>query len=114
MRRLLGDSGQSTVELIGLLPLLLAAGLGAFSLLGAGAAAEAAGEAAEAGAVALLEGRDAAGAARSALSGWPRSDTSVRVRGRRVTVRVVPHGPLAALDEHLAGSSTADAGDPAP
>ena len=65
--------GQSTVEVIGLLPLLLAVGLGVFALLSAGAAREAAGGAAEAGAVALLQGRDARAAARAALPGWPRA-----------------------------------------
>ena len=50
------SSGQSTVELVGLLPLLLAVGLGVSTLLSAGAAEQAAGGAAEAGAVALLQG----------------------------------------------------------
>ena len=109
--RLAGEGGQASVELIGLLPLLLAAGLGAFSLLGAGAATEAAGAAAEAGAIALVQGRDAEAAARAALEGWPRRDTRIRVNGRRVTVRVTPHGPLNPLDERLAASVTADAGE---
>jgi Flp pilus assembly protein TadG len=102
--------GQAAVELVGLLPLLLAAGLGAFSLLGAGAAEEAAGVAAEAGAVALLQDRDPRGAARAALAGWPRADTRIRVAGRRVTVQVAPHGPLGGLDDRLAATATADAG----
>lgn len=110
-----GERGQSSVELVGLLPLLLAAGLGVFSLLGAGAATEAAGGAAEAGAIALVQGRDAEAAARAALEGWPRPDTRIRVRGRRVSVRVEPHGPLEVLDEQLAATASADAGEvPAP
>ena len=96
MRRLHGSSGQSTVEVVGLLPLLLAVGLGALSLLSAGAAEQAAGGAAEAGAVALLQGRDARAAARAALEGWPERRTRITVRGRRVTVRVTPSGPLGA------------------
>ena len=90
------SSGQSTVEVIGLLPLLLAVGLGVCSLLSAGAAEQAAGGAAEAGAVALLQGRDARAAARAALDDWPSRRTRVVVRGRRVTVRVTPRGPLGA------------------
>jgi Flp pilus assembly protein TadG len=109
--RLARERGQASVELVALLPLLLAAGLGVFSLLGAGAAAEAAGAAAEAGAVALVQGRDAEAAARAALDGWPRPDTRVRVNGHRVTVRVTPHGPLRPLDDRLAATVTADAGE---
>jgi Flp pilus assembly protein TadG len=109
--RIARERGQASVELVALLPLLLAAGLGVFSLLSAGAAAEAAGAAAEAGAVALVQGRDAHAAARAALDGWPRPDTRIRVRGRRVTVRVTPAGPLPPLDDQLAATVTADAGE---
>jgi len=96
MRRLREAGGQSAVEVVGLLPLLLACGLGVFSLLSAGAAEQAAGGAAEAGAVALLQGRDARAAARGALTGWPPRRTRVTLAGRRVTVRVTPRGPLGA------------------
>jgi Flp pilus assembly protein TadG len=107
MSRLASCRGQSTVEVIGLLPMLLAVGLGAFSLLSAGAARQAAGGAAEAGAVALLQGRDGSDAARAALAGWPRKRTRITLTGRRVTVRVTPRGPLG---PHLRASATADAG----
>ena len=103
------SSGQSTVELIGLLPLLLAVGLGVSTLLSAGAAEQAAGGAAEAGAIALLQGRDPRAAAREALTEWPRRRTAIAVRGRRVTVRVTPPGPLGA---RLRAEATADAGPP--
>ena len=99
--------GQSTVEVVGLLPLLLAVGVAVLSLLSAGRAQEAAGSAAEAGAVALLQGREPRAAARSALAGWPAGRARVRVAGRRVTVRVTPAGPLGA---HLRASAVADAG----
>jgi hypothetical protein len=112
--RLARESGQASVEMVALLPLLLAAGLGVFSLLGAGAAAEAAGGAAEAGAIALIQERDAEAAARAALRGWPRRDTRIRVEGRRVTVRVTPAGPLPPLDDRLATTVTAAAGAPPP
>ncbi len=99
--------GQSTVEVVGLLPLLLAAGVAVLSLLSAGRAEEVAGGAAEAGAVALLQGRDARTAARAALAGWPAERARVSVAGRRVTVRVTPAGPFGA---RLRASATADAG----
>ena len=61
-----------------------------------GAAEEVAGNAAEAGAVALLQGREPRAAARAALAGWPRERAEVRLAGRRVTVRVTPRGPFGA------------------
>src|SRR5215207_7000394 len=73
--------GQSTVEVVGLLPLLLAVGLAVFSLLHAGRAEEAAGNAAEAGAVALLQGREPRAAARAALAGWPERRARIEVGG---------------------------------
>ena len=99
--------GQSTVEVVGLLPLLLAAGLAVFSVLSAGRAEEVAGNAAEAGAVALLQGREPRAAARAALAGWPEQRAAIRIAGRRVTVRVTPAGPFGA---RLRASATADAG----
>ena len=99
--------GQSTVELVGLLPLILAAGLAVFSLLHAGRAEEAAGNAAEVGAVALLQGREPRAAARAALGGWPEQRAAIEISGRRVTVRVTPPGPFGA---RLRASATADAG----
>ena len=110
MSRLRGSSGQSTVEVVGLLPLLLAVGLGTLSLLSAGAAEQAAGGAAEAGAVALLQGRDPRAAARAALEGWPARRTRIAVQGRRVTVHVTPAGPLG---PRLRAKASADAGAPA-
>ena len=104
-------NGQSTVEVVGLLPLLLAVGLGVSSLLSAGAAEQAAGGAAEAGAVALLQGRDARAAANASLRDWPARRTRVVVHGRRVTVRVTPAGPLGA---RLRAEVSADAGDRSP
>ena len=99
--------GQSTVEVVALLPLLLAVGVAVLSLLSAGRAEEVAGSAAEAGAVALLQGREPRAAVRSALAGWPAERAQVGVSGRRVTVRVTPAGPLGA---RLRASATADAG----
>jgi Flp pilus assembly protein TadG len=101
--------GQSTVEVVALLPLLLAAGIAVLSVLSAGRAEEVAGNAAEAGAVALLQGREPRAAVRAALAGWPARRAQVRVMGRRVTVRVTPAGPFG---PRLRASATADAGSP--
>jgi hypothetical protein len=111
MRRLCEVRGQSTVEVVGLLPLLLAVGLGVVSLLSAGAAQQAAGGAAETGAVALLQGRDGRAAAAAALTGWPSDRTDVTLTGRRVIVRVTPRGPLG---RRLRATVSADAGPAAP
>lgn len=101
--------GQSTVEVVALLPLLLAVGMAVLTFLSAGRAQEVAGNAAEAGAVALLQGREPRAAVRAALAGWPVERVRVRVAGRRVTVRVTPAGPFGA---RLRASATANAGSP--
>lgn len=108
--RLGGSSpGQASVEAVALAPLLLAVVLAAGQLLAAGVARELAGHAATAGAAALIQGRDGAGAARRALPGWSRRRSVVTVSGRRVAVRLRPPGPapLAGLFEAREG---ADAG----
>jgi hypothetical protein len=96
------------VELVALLPLLVAVALGAFAVLAAGRASEFAGHAAEAGAVAILQDRDPAVAARDALPGWSRRRARIRVEGRRVEVTLTP--PF--LGNHFAATETADAGPP--
>jgi hypothetical protein len=104
------ERGQSTVELVALLPVLLAVALAVAQLLLAGAASDDAGHAAEAGAVAFLEGGDPAAAARAALPGWSHGRIDVRVRGGSVTVAVHPVAlvpPLAAL---LTAHASATAG----
>lgn len=111
--RLRGRSGQASVELVALLPLVATIGFGGFQVLAAGAAEEVAGSAAEAGAVALLQDGDASAAARRALPHWARSRSTVRVGGRRITVRVEPRG-LGALTSRLVATATADAGPEPP
>jgi hypothetical protein len=101
-------SGQATVELAGLLPLVAPVALAAFTALAAFMAREQAGVAAEAGAVALLQDRDAKTAAHEALPQAARSRAEVRLAGRRVTVAVRPRVPL--LAGHLEARVTADAG----
>ncbi len=102
--------GQAAVEVVGMLPLLAAAGLAVLQLLAAGAAREYAGHAAEAGAIALAEGDDARDGARRSLPGWSRERLDVRVDGRRVHVRLRPPAILRAVGDLLAAEASADAG----
>jgi hypothetical protein len=103
-------AGQASVELVALLPLAALIALAIGQLLAAGAARELAGNAAEAGAAAILQGADPAAAARDALPGWSRERAAVRVAGRRVEVRVRPRALLPALAESLVATASADAG----
>ena len=107
------EHGQATIELVALLPLLLAAGLAAATLLAARAAHEQAGQAAQAGAMALIQGGDPRAAAREALAPATRRRATITVRGRRVTVRIRPKTPIPGLGHALTAAATADAG-PAP
>jgi hypothetical protein len=102
--------GQATVELVALLPLLLITALAAAAVIAAHTAGEQAGQAAEAGAVALLRGDDAHAAARAALPDGARRRAAIAVRGRRVTVTLTPRLPIRALERHLTAHVTADAG----
>jgi hypothetical protein len=101
------EVGQATVELVAALPALLLAGFLALQLLAAGFALTLADGAAEAGAMALASGRDAAPAAREALPEWARDSTSVRVEGGRVTVEVRPPSALGLLAQRISLSSSA-------
>ncbi len=108
-----GEEGQATVELIALLPLLLIAAFAGAVVLAAHAAGEQAGQAAEAGAIALLQGGDPRAAARHALPEHVRA--RIAVNGRRVTVSVRPDLPLGSLERRLTAGATAEAGpEPAP
>lgn len=110
-RRSLGAPGQATVEAVAMLPLLVAIGGLLLCVLAAGRAREAAGHAAEAGAVALLRGGDAVQAARAAVPGLAAGELQISVRGRRVSVRVRPRLPVHALERRLEAHAVADAGD---
>lgn len=105
-----GEEGQAAVEIVVLAPLLLAIVLAAAQLLAAGAAAELADHAAEAGAVALLQGEDPKAAAREAVPRWSRKRMVVRVRGRSVRVRLRPPSPIPGLGDLLESTRRADAG----
>lgn len=107
MRR---QDGQAAVELVALVPLLVAAAFATFAVLAAGRASATAESAAEAGAIALIQGGDPTRAAR--LVAGPTA--VVRIRGGHVRVAVRPALPL--LAEALTAVAEADAGPrrPAP
>jgi hypothetical protein len=104
------ERGQATVELVGLLPLLVLVALAVAQALAAGVAHEAAHHAAEAGAVAMLQGREPAKDARAAAPDWSRERLAVRISGRTVRVRVEPPVLIPGLAGLLASESSASAG----
>jgi hypothetical protein len=107
-----GQRGQASVELLGMLPVLFAIGLAALQLLAIGYASVLAGNAAEAGALALAAGADARAGVHEALPGWSRAGTQVTVDDGRVTVRLRPPAPLRALAERLEVTAEAAVEDP--
>jgi Flp pilus assembly protein TadG len=104
------ERGQATVELVGVLPLLLLVALAVAEALAAGVAREAAHHAAEAGAAAMLQGGDPAKEARAAAPDWSRDRLSIRVSGRTVRVRVEPPAVIPGVAGLLASESSASAG----
>jgi Tfp pilus assembly protein PilV len=105
--------GQSSIEVLGAIPLLLIVVLAAAELLAAGAARVSASSAANAAAMAVLQGGDPSAAARSAAPGWAHPHISVRVAGRHARVRLTPPSLLPGLSGLLSTTAEADAG-PAP
>lgn len=103
------ERGQSTVETVGMLPMLVVVALAVCQLLAAGVARELADHAAEAGAVAMLEGGDPEDAARAALPGWAKERVHVAVHGSRVRVRLEPPAPLRSVAVVLAADAEARA-----
>jgi hypothetical protein len=109
-RRAASAEGQATVETVAMLPLLVVVAMAAAQLLAAGLAQVFAGHAAEAGAVAILEGSDPGAAARESLPGWSHSGVAVTVAGRHVSVSLRPPSPVRALADLLSAHAEADAG----
>jgi hypothetical protein len=101
--------GQSTVEVVGMLPLLAIVAFAALQILAAGLAAELADHAAEAGAVAILEGTDPHDAAKHAIPGWSGAHVDVAVHGKTVRVRVRPPAVVRSVGNLLASSAEAKA-----
>jgi hypothetical protein len=102
-----GVRGQATVETIALAPVIVAIGLAVLQLLAVGYASVLAGNAAEAGALALAAGTDARDGAKQALPGWSRARARVDVDEGRVEVHLRPPSPLEALADGLEVSATA-------
>jgi len=102
-----GERGQASVELIGLLPLLIAVALAAAQLLAVGYSSVLAGNAAEAGALALAGGDDPRAGAREALPGWSRVHARVSVSGGEVRVELRPPTLVRALAGPLEVSASA-------
>jgi hypothetical protein len=105
-----GERGQASVELVAVIPLVVSVGFAVFSLLAAAAAGELAAQAAEAGAVAMLQDRNPEAAAREALPDGARKAARIAVKGRRITVEVPPRGPVPAINAQLVAHAAADAG----
>jgi hypothetical protein len=80
---------------------MLAIGLGILQLLAVGYASVLAGNAAEAGALALAAGTDARAGVKGALPGWSHAGARIEVEGGRVEVHLRPPSPLRALAESL-------------
>jgi hypothetical protein len=100
-----GERGQASLELLAALPVLLAIALTGAQLLAVGYSSVLAGNAAEAGALALAGGgggaEDAEAAVRAALPGWSRAHARVSVTGGHVRVTLRPPTLIRALTGEL-------------
>jgi hypothetical protein len=104
--------GQASVELVALLPLVAVIALAVVTVLASHVAEEQAGEAAEAGALAVLQGGvEPKEAAEQSLSEEARKRATITVADGRVHVRVRPRIvlPIPGLAERLAGEARAAA-----
>jgi hypothetical protein len=108
-RRRVGGTtrGQASVELLALVPLVLAVAVVAAQLLAVGYSSVLAGNAAEAGALALAGGEDVQDSVRRALPGWSRARARVTVRRGEVHVELRPPTLVRALAGDLHVSATA-------
>jgi hypothetical protein len=107
------EAGQASLELIAGLPVLLLAGLVALQLLAAGYAVTLADGAVEAGAIAIAGGRQPQAAVEEALPGWAVDRVDLERRGSRLTLRLQPPSPFAAVARALEVSSSAWVREPA-
>jgi hypothetical protein len=90
----MAERGQAQLELIAGIPFLLLAGLVGLQLLAVGYTQSLADGAAEAGAIAVADGREPAAAARAALPGWAGDGVRVEVDSGHVDVTVRPPAVL--------------------
>src|SRR5213083_2727515 len=88
--RMRADAGQAAVELVAGLPALLLLAMVVMQLLAVGYTAVLAGDAAEAGALALARGGPPEVAARAAIPGWARAGMQVRRAVGAVHVQMRP------------------------
>jgi hypothetical protein len=86
----MGERGQAAVELVAGLPALLLVGVVVLQLLAVGYTAVLAGDAAEAGALAMARGGAPATAARAGVPGWARAGMQVRRAVGAVHVQMKP------------------------
>ena len=105
-----GESGQSTLETVTVLPLMITVALAIGHVLAAALSHELAGHAAQAGAIAVIRGGDAKESAVAALPEWAEDQVAVRVLDRRVRVRLEPPSVIPGAAGLLASTATADAG----
>lgn len=113
LRCLRSEAGQSSVELLGLLPLIALVALCLAQLLATGAAHTAATSAAEAAATALIQHTgDPTTAARAAAPSWSRDRLSITVDGRHIRIRVRPRAFVPGTASLLTVTAEADAGPP--
>ena len=101
------QAGQASVDLLAVLPAALIVAMAVFQLLAVGYAQVLAGDAAEAGALAVAGGADAASAAKHALPGWSRAHMRVEVQRGNVRVRLRPPSPIADVAKRLEVESSA-------
>jgi hypothetical protein len=97
----MSDEGQASVEVVAALPALLLLAVVIFQVLAVGYASVLAGNAAEAGALALAGHRDARAAARGAVPGWSRARMAVSVRTDEVRVAMRPPALLSLVADRL-------------
>jgi hypothetical protein len=102
------ESGQAAVELLAALPAVLLVALVVCQVMAVGYSSVLAGNAAEAGALALAGGGDARAGARAALPGWSRARGRVAVKGGEVIVRLRPPTLLRALARRWEVSAEAE------
>ena len=101
------ERGQGSVEFLAVLPVVVVVALAAAQLLAVGYSSVLAGNAAEAGALALAGGGDPRAAARAAMPGWSRARARVSVKGGEVSVSLRPPTLLRALTGELGVSAKA-------
>jgi hypothetical protein len=104
------EAGQSSVELVAILPMVALVALATGQLLAAGAAREAAGSAAQAAAMARLQGGDPVAAAHAAAPKWARDRIAVSSSGAATKVTLAPRTVLPGIAPLLTAHESANSG----